>query len=71
MILKNEKALQAFAEKMMEAKSRLEELHTHLNDHMGISKDDINWTHVGLVGYIAEQLTQLTDRAFERGEYAE
>lgn len=60
--MKNEKALQAFMENMSDAKTLFEKLQAHINDHMGINPDDINWGHVGDIGYIVEKLTALFDR---------
>lgn len=69
--MKNEKALGAFMAKMAEARERLAELQEYVDDHMGESPDDITWGHTGSAEYFVTQLTQLTDWAFKRGEYAE
>ena len=66
----NDHALNAFMEKIAEAKERLEELTAYVDDHMEESPDDINWGHVGSAGYMVEKLTELTDWVFKRGEYA-
>ena len=67
--MKNEKALQEFMAKMAQAQELLTELQAHVDDHMGTNPDEINWGHVGSAGYMAEKLTELTDWAFQRGEY--
>ena len=69
--MKNEKALQDFMAKMAQAQELLAELHTHVDNHMDFSPDEINWGHSGSAGHLVEQLTQLTDWCFQRGEYAE
>jgi len=69
--MKNEKALGAFIAKIAEAQKLLEELQNFTDDHMGSSPDEINYGHVGSAGYLVEKLTELTDWAFQRGEYAE
>ena len=69
--MKNEKALSAFMAKIAEAQILLAELQAHVDDHMGESPDEINYGHVGSAGYMVEKLTELTDWALGRGEYAE
>jgi hypothetical protein len=66
-----EKALGAFIGTLGEINDRLEELQTYIDDHMEYPPDDINWGHVGTAQYYLEKLTELTDHAFGRGEYAE
>jgi mRNA-degrading endonuclease HigB of HigAB toxin-antitoxin module len=70
MSMKNEKALQEFMAKMAEAKTLLDELQAHVDDHMGASPEDVNYGHVGSAGHLVHQLTELTDWALGRGEYA-
>ena len=66
-----EKALNRFMEQIGEINERLAELQTLADDHMGFNPDDIDWGHVGTAGYYLERLTEMTDHAFKRGEYAE
>ncbi len=68
---KNEKALENFIGQIGEIKERLAELEAFTDDHMGYNPEDINWGHVGTAGWFLERLTELTDCAFKRGEYAE
>jgi hypothetical protein len=70
MIMKNEKALQEFMAKVDEAQERLAELNAYLDEHMETSLDSVNWGTVGSAGYMVEKLTELTDWAYKRGEYA-
>jgi len=67
----NDKALGEFMARISEARERLAELQNFVDDHMHTSPDEISWGDVGSAGYLVEQLTQLTDWAFRRGEYAE
>ena len=67
----NDKALHEFMSRISEARERLAELTAYVDDHMQISPDEISWGNVGNAGYLVEQLSQLTDWAFSRGEYAE
>ncbi|MCL2215414.1 MAG: hypothetical protein FWB91_00205 [Defluviitaleaceae bacterium] len=65
----NDQALAAFMDKIAEATERLAELKNYVDDHMGESPEDINWGHVGSAEYMVSKLTELTDWAFQRGEY--
>lgn len=67
----NEKALQAFMVNIEEISDRLVELKAFTDNHMETNPDDINWGDVGSAGYMLEKLTELTDWAYKRGEYAE
>jgi hypothetical protein len=67
----HEKALAHFMGQMAEIRERLGELTEYADDFMGYCPDEINWGHVGGAGYFLGKLTELTDQAFKRGEYAE
>lgn len=54
-----------------EINSRLDELKAYTEDHMGVDPDSINWGHAGSAQQLLAELTELTDRAYKRGEYAE
>ena len=41
------------------------------DDHFNYSPDEIDWGHVGTLGYYAELLKRVTDSAFKEGEDAE
>jgi len=71
MIMQNEKALSEFMAKIAEAQDRLADLTAYLDDLMETTPENITWGDVGSVGYVVERLTELTDWAFKRGEYAE
>jgi len=67
----NEKALMAFMSKIAETKTLLQELQNHIDDHMEVNPDDVNWSHVGDAGRLLEDVTTITDWVFRRGECAE
>ena len=71
MAMNNEKALSEFIAQIGEARERIAELQNFVDDHMHTNPDEISWGDVGSAGYLVEQLTQLTDWAFQRDEYAE
>ena len=52
----NEKAVEAFMDKRVEALELLEEIEAELDDHMGMNLEKINWGHVGDATYILENL---------------
>ena len=70
MEVQHEKALEKFIGQIGEINDRLAELQNFADDHMGFNPDDINWGHVGTAGWLLEKLTELTDYAYKRGEYA-
>ena len=69
--MKNEKALGEFMSKVAEAQERLAELTAYMDNHMETSPENVTWGTVGNAGYVVEKLTEITDWAFKRGEYAE
>jgi hypothetical protein len=66
-----EEALAAFVSKKAEIDAMLTRLQTLSDDHFNYSPDEIDWGHVGTLGYYAELLKRVTDRAFKEGEHAE
>ncbi len=68
---KKQTALDAFLARKVEIDEMLARLQTLSDDHFDVAPDDINWGHVGDIGWTAEHLRELTDRAFGEGEYAE
>ena len=67
----NDEALAAFIGKELEIDAMLDRLKALSDDHFNVSPDDVDWGHVGDLGYYAELLKRITDRAFREGEYAE
>jgi hypothetical protein len=66
-----EEALAAFFSKKAEIDAMLTRLHALSDDHFNYSPDEIDWGHVGTLGYYAELLKRVTDSAFKEGEHAE
>ena len=66
-----EQALAAFIVKKAEIDAMLTRLQALSDDHFNYSPDEINWCHVGTLGYYAELLKRVTDSAFQEGECAE
>jgi hypothetical protein len=67
----DEHALAAFVSKKVEIDAMLERFKALSDDHFNYSPDDITRDHVATVGYYAEMLKPVTDKAFKEGEYAE
>jgi hypothetical protein len=65
-----EEALAAFVSKKAEIDAMLTRLQALSDDHFGYSPDEIDWGHVGTLGYYAELLKRVTDSAFKEGEHA-
>ena len=66
-----EQALTAFVFKKAEIDTMLTRLQALSEDHFDYSPDEIDWGHVGTLGYYAELLKRVTDSAFKEGECAE
>ena len=66
-----EQALAAFITKKTEIDEMLTRLQALSDDHFNYSPEDIDWGHVGTLGYYAELLKRVTDSAFKEGEHAE
>ena len=66
-----EQALAAFVCKKAEIDAMLTRLQALSDDHFNYSPDEIDWGHVGTLGYYAELLKRVTDSAFNEGEHAE
>jgi hypothetical protein len=66
-----EQALAAFVSKKAEIDAMLTRLQALSDDHFNYSPDEITWDHVGTLGYYAEMLKRVTDKAFNEGECAE
>ena len=65
-----QEALEAFMARKAEIDKRLAHLQALSDEHFHCHPDDINWGHVGTLGYYAEMLERLTDFAFQEGENA-
>jgi hypothetical protein len=62
--------LAAFVQKKAEIDARLSRLQALRDEHFNYDPDEINWGHVGTLGYYAELLERITDSAFQEGEHA-
>ena len=67
----SEQALAAFVSKKREIDAMLARLQALSDDHFNYSPDEIDWGHVGTLGYYAELLKRVTDSAFKEGKCAE
>jgi hypothetical protein len=63
-------ALEAFIARKAEIDAMIDRLKNLSDDHFDYAPDEINWGHVGTLGRYAELLKQITDCAFNEGEYA-
>lgn len=50
---------------------RLDELKEFAENHMNYDPESINWGHVAEAQHFLSALTELTDMAYRRGEYAD
>jgi hypothetical protein len=67
----HDEALAAFVARKHEIDAMLDRLRALSDDHFYVSPDEVDWGHVGDLGYCAELLRRVTDRAFHEGECAE
>ena len=66
----NDAALAAFVTRKAEIDAMLERLAGLSDDHFGVAPEDVNWAHVGDLGYVIEKLRQASDFIFQEGECA-
>jgi len=52
----NQQALAAFASRKMEIDALISHLQAASADHFDVNPDDVNWGHVGDLGYCLERL---------------
>ena len=55
----NEKALQAFCINIADARELVTLIARHLDNHMEVGPDEVNWAHVGDAGRINESLKEI------------
>lgn len=67
----NTAALDAFLAKKAEIDTMITRLQALSAEHFEVSPDEVNWGHVGTLGFYAEHLQRITDAAFKEGEHAE
>jgi hypothetical protein len=66
----NDQALTAFITRKVEIDAMLERLADFSGEHFGLAPDDVNWAHVGDLGYVIERLRQASDFIFQEGKCA-
>jgi hypothetical protein len=66
-----EDALAAFVSKKVEIDEMFTRLQALSDDHFNYRPDEVTWDHVGTLGYYAEMLKRVTDKAFNEGECAD
>lgn len=69
--MKKTTAIDSFISAIAEINDRLDELKAYAEGHMNYEPDSINWGHASEAQSLLAALTELTDRAYQRGEYAE
>jgi len=67
----NDKALAAFLTRKAEIDTMLARLQALSDEHFHASPGEINWGHAGDLADISKNLREITDQAFQEGEYAE
>lgn len=68
--LRRDEALDAFIARKGEIDATLRRLTELSADHFGVEPDDVDWGHVGTLAHYAQLLRQVSDSAFQEGEYA-
>lgn len=67
--MKNQKAVDSYIGSIAEIAALLDELKSHVvDDHMGISPEDVNWGHVGSANHLLEMLNEAAAFAGIRAE---
>jgi hypothetical protein len=66
-----EAALTAFLTRKAEIDSMLARLQALSDEHFHASPEEINWGHAGDLADMAKNLREITDQAFQEGEYTE
>ena len=66
----NDKAIAAFLQHKASIEEALKRLTDHIEEHAGVSPDDLHWGHVGDLARMDELLTNITDFTFGEGECA-
>ncbi|HYN38294.1 MAG TPA: hypothetical protein VES39_03490 [Rhodospirillales bacterium] len=66
----NSNALDAFIVRKREIDAMLQRLTAFSDDHFGVAPDEVNWGHVGNLGYVVERLREASDFLFTDGECA-
>lgn len=59
----HEQALAKFMSRTQACRDLVEKITTHLDDHMNVEPENVNWAHVGDVAHIQMLLEQICDFA--------
>ena len=63
-------ALDAFIARKLEIDAMLQRLTEFSANHFGVDPDEVGWGHVGMLSHHARLLRELSDSAFQEGEFA-
>jgi hypothetical protein len=64
-------SIDAFIARKAEIDAMLARLQALSDNHFDTPPDEVNWSDVGSLRHVAEQLKEITDFVFGEGEYAE
>ena len=64
-------ALEAFVARKCEIDAMLARLSALSDDHFNSAPDDVDWGHVDTLARYVTMLKEITDTAFNEGEYAD
>lgn len=67
----NHEAVEVYKSKKAKIQAHLATINKHIKANINTPMHEINWAHVGTIGYIEDQLSQLCDMLEGTGEYAE
>lgn len=57
----NDKAISAMIRNVATAKETLKKIQEHLEDHMNVAPENVNWGHAGDSSHIAAQLEEIAE----------
>jgi len=57
--LKNNKAREAFTQHIGDARELVTLIARHLDEHMEIAPEEVNWANAGSAGHLVEELKQI------------
>lgn len=59
--MNNDNALNAFTARIDNAKAILEAISSHLEDHLGVTPEEVNWAHAGDAHRMEQKLQEIAD----------
>ena len=66
----NSRVIERYLTHLNTASQALERLTQYIDDHGEVGPDDLDWSHVGSMEYLASQLVMLQDMIDGTGEFA-